>query len=228
MDVILINSNVLTNLFKNWGFFSGICTNNLSSLYSKADKLGRKCLKSNHFSGSRGIYLDFYIKDISRGCADQLFRHEVGVVKNMQSTRYVDLSNFTYHISEDILKNEEALKIFKNNMEQTKKDYVKIIELLMQDGVEKKKAQEQARGLLGLDVHTNVMMGFTIEALINLMHKRLCIRSQKEIRNVVQKIKDEVIKFKPELEEYLVPQCEYLTWCPEENSCGKFNKKLGG
>ena len=61
---------------------------------------------------------------------------------------------------------------------------------------------------------------------MHFMNKRLCTRSQWEIREVAKLMKEEVLKALPELEEYLVPECENLLWCPEgKSSCGKVPTK---
>ena len=51
------------------------------------------------------------------------------------------------------------------------------------------------------------------------MHKRLCSRSQWEIRELARMMRDEVLEVLPKLKDELVPTCEYLLWCPEGKSC---------
>lgn len=230
MKVTLLNPESLTNFFKEYGQYSHICSaKNYNKSPEENKRIGRNCLKYEHFSGSRSIYMNFLIEEVSRGCVDQLIRKEQGTVKNVQSTRYIDMSNFDYYIGEDILKNEKALKIYKENMEKTRRDYMSIIEILKnEEGCSKKKAQEQARGLLGLGIHSKLVIGFTLESLIDLMHRRLCTKSQKEIRDLVKEIKNIVTFYRPEFIPYLVPQCEYLHRCTEKDSCGRIDKKLKG
>ena len=230
MKVTLLNPESLMKLFEKWGQYTHICSaKEYNGSLEENKRIGRNCLEHGHFSGSRSIYVNFLIEEVSRGCVDQLIRKEQGTTKNVQSTRYVDMGNFDYYIGEDILRNETTLKIYKENMEKTRRDYMSIIEILKnEEGCNKKKAQEQARGLLGLGVHSKVVIGFTLESLIDLMHKRLCTKSQKEIRDLVKEIKDIVIFYRPELIPYLIPQCEYLQRCTEKNSCGRIAKKLKG
>jgi hypothetical protein len=35
-------------------------------------------------------------------------------------------------------------------------------------------------------------------------------------------MRDAALEILPELKEYLVPQCQYLLWCPEEHGCGAY------
>ena len=97
----------------------------------------------------------------------------------------------------------------------------KIKTLLEEDGISPKKATEDANFVLPRATNNTLVIGFTIEALIHFMHKRLCTRAQDEIRKVSVEMRKAVIEIIPELSDYLVPHCEHLLWCPEgDMSCG--------
>lgn len=223
MKVTLINSEEVKNLFYNWGTFSAICYDTHTK---HPEKIGQACMKSGHFSGSRNIYFNFLIEECPRFTIDQLVRHEIGVVKNVQSFRYVDKDNFSYEIPNEIKDNLELLNRYTSYMEDTKNLYFDIQTYISNKKNNKERANEQARYVLPMATHSAVCIGFTIEALIHLCHKRLCTRTEDVHRQLVNLIKEETLKILPELKEYLVPQCQYLTWCPEEKSCGLYlNKK---
>ena len=58
------------------------------------------------------------------------------------------------------------------------------------------------------------------------MHKRLCSRAEDIIRQLAVEMKKEVIKILPNLESRLVPECQYLLWCPEgKKTCGAYPTK---
>lgn len=89
----------------------------------------------------------------------------------------------------------------------------------------KERANEQARYVLPMSTHGAVAIGFTIESLIEYCHKRLCVRTEDMHHELAKMIRKEVVAILPELEEYLVAQCEYLTWCPEGKGCGRYQKR---
>ena len=78
-----------------------------------------------------------------------------------------------------------------------------------------------------MNYETGLVIGFTIEALINFMHKRLCVCSQDHIRKLAKLMKQEVVEILPELETYLVAICDANGWCPEspKRTCNKYPQK---
>lgn len=241
MKIEIINKEEIKNLFKNHGNFACVCYNTPDKF---SEKVGKSCFKSGHTSGSRCEYIKFKITDVDRGTCEQILRHEVGVkvpieyqdnyyfgdvvdinhsniVKNMASFRYIDKNGFTYTIPKNIEKCEKAKNEYKNIMNQINISRKKIKTLLEEDGVPPKKATEDANFVLPRATNNTLIIGFTIEALIHFMHKRLCTRAQDEIRKVAVEMRKAVIEIIPELSEYLVPHCEYLLWCPEgDMNCG--------
>lgn len=217
MKVTLLNPEQVSTLYYNWGAFSAICYNTPIKF---ADKIGKSCMNSGHYSGSRCEYFQFKIEDCPRFTVDQLVRHEVGVVKNVQSFRYVNKDNFSYEIPNEIQDNLELLNRYTSYMESSKKLYFDIQNYINNKKNNKERANEQARYVLPMSTHSAVCIGVTVEALIHLCHKRLCSRTEDILRNLVNQMRIETIKVLPDLKDYLVPQCQYLMWCPEEKSCG--------
>ena len=213
LKVNLINKQEFENdgLFKKWGEFACIC---YDTPLEKALKVGKHCFNTGHYSGSRHIFFAFHI-DLPRSSADQIVRHQDGVVKNMQSQRYVNKSNFTYYTSPDIKNNEKVKDLYEKEMENIKKAYIEIIESLKEVDINGEHANEQARGILPMDIESKLALALNIEGLIHLAHKRLCLRTQEHTRKITKLIVDEAIKAVPELKEHLVPECQYLLWCPE-------------
>lgn len=201
------------SFFRKWGEFSAIC---YDTPLSKAVGIGKSCLKSGHFSGARHIYFAFHI-ELPRSSADQIVRHEQGVVKNVQSQRYVNKSGFDFYTGSKIKANKEADYIYNLEMDRINEAYNDIINILKEDGISGEQANEQARGILPMDSESKLAIAFNVEALIHLCHKRLCTRTQEHTRKVVQLIVQEVVSVVPELEPYLVPHCGHLLWCPEGN-----------
>lgn len=149
------------------------------------------------------------------------------IVNNMQSFRYVDKNDFTYAIPYNIKKNQKALNLYQNcmsNIDTTRKAIKKI--LIEEDNVDAHKAVEDANFVLPRATNGKLTIGFTPEALIHFMHKRLCTRAQDEIREVAIEMKKAVEEVNPEFAKELMPHCQYLTWCPEgDKSCGAYSTR---
>ena len=200
-------------------------------------------------SGSRCEYINFEI-EADRGTLEQMMRSEIGVrydnqdkyyymdlieaiprvspdeiVKNMQSFRYVDKNDFTYVVPHNIEKNEKALALYQNCMSNINTTRKAIRDILIQeDNIDPHKAVEDANFVLPRATNTKLTIGFTPEALIRFMWKRLCVRAQDEIREVAIAMKKAVAEINAEFAKELVPHCTYLLWCPEgeKHSCGAY------
>ena len=244
MQVTLLNPEVLKNLYKNHGEFACECYDTPKKY---AERVGKSCEESGHMSGSRCEYIKFEIEG-DRGTMEQTMRSEIGVrynpeekyyymdmieaiprvspdeiVKNMASFRYIDKNNFTYVTPRNIEKYPQALAFYKNCMSNIDTTRRLIKEILIENGVDPHKAVEDANFVLPRATNTKLTIGFTPEALITFMHKRLCSRSQDEIHDIAIAMKKAVSEVNPEFAKELMPHCQYLLWCPEgKKSCGAY------
>jgi thymidylate synthase (FAD) len=221
MKVTLINKEQCKDFYKQWGIFSCKCYNTNPKY---AEKVGKSCHKSRHYSGSRSFYFIFQLEDIPRSTIDQLARHEIGVVKNIQSQRYTDSSNLGFYVPDIIKKHDHLLETWYLGFKSDSADYQYIIsELEKLEGLTGEQAREIARGRIGIDIHSSATFGFTIEALEHFMHKRLCMRSQEGIRKVANLMKKEILEILPDLKANLVPECSFLGYCNENKmQCNSF------
>ena len=242
MNVELLNKEQIKDLYKNHGLFACGC---YATPDKYAEKVGKSCQNTGHMSGSRCEYFIFRVNDVDRGSAEQCLRHEVGVkfpiqdqdnyyfgdvldinpsdiVKNMASFRYIDKEGFDYTIPKNIQNNSGALHFYKSLMNEIDLKRRTIKEMLEKGGVDPKKATEDANFVLPRATNSMFTIGLTPEALINFMHKRLCVRAQDEVRAVAIAMKKAVEEVLPEwAAKNLVPHCKYLLWCPEGHmSCG--------
>lgn len=249
MKITILNPQVLQSLFKEWGTFSRIC---YQSPKGKEAVIGKHCFKSGHYSGSRSIYIKFLIEDIDRGTAEQMMRTDIGqtrdpeeadnwnfshrlethtdinptsIVKNCLSFRYVDETGFTYYTPPVIEKNIKAKAIYEEVMRTIDEGRSKIKQALIDSGVDEHKATEDANFVLPRATTTSLCIGFTVEALLQFCHKRLCTRAQEGIREVAKAMKQAIAEYCPLLAEELVPQCDYLLYCPEAKGCGRAPSK---
>ena len=248
MKVEIINPDVLENLYKNHGIFACTCYNTPEKY---AERVGKSCEHDGHMSGSRCEYIKFRITDVDRGTAEQCMRHEIGVsfpfedmdnytfdeysekvidvspdqiVKNMASFRYIDKDGFTYTTPNEI-SNIQAIKAVYDNFMKIANDVrTGLKQMLVQTGVNEKRANECANFILPRATESTLTIGFTPEALIHFMHKRLCNRAQPEIKKLAIMMKQAIKKINPEFAEELIPHCQHLMWCPEgkKMSCGAY------
>lgn len=243
MNVKIINPEVLKSLYENHGIFACQAYNTPVKF---AEKVGKSCAESSHMSGSRCEYIKFEI-EADRGTIEQILRSEIGsrsiepnqylymdmieafprippdeVVKNAQSFRYVDKNDFTYDIPDNIKNNPKAKALYDKHMEDVNNLRKELRDILIEeDNIDPHKAVEDANLILPRATNSKTTIGFTPEALITFMHKRLCTRSQEFINRLAIEMKKAVQKINLEFAEELIPHCQYLTWCPEgKKSCG--------
>lgn len=227
--VELVNKEDVKGFIKKHGEFACVCYN---TPLERAESTGLHCLKSGHLSGSRHLYFVFRIDNVPRFTVDQLVRHEVGVVKNVQSLRYVtkasassskEETKFDVYIPPELRDDPELRWNFQrteeylNNCYQLTRNRVK--------GVSKERSNEIARTFIPIGVATSCSFACNLEGLINLANKRLCTRAEFPIYHLVGLMVIEVLKVEPRYAEFLVPQCDKLGYCPEMKGCGRYEPK---
>lgn len=227
-EVTLMNKSDVQHFIRRHGEFACVC---YDTPIGQADKVGEHCLKSGHLSGSRHLYFVFRLKNIPRFTVDQLVRHEVGVVKNVQSLRYVTKGNldkidegFNIYIPPELRDNIEDRWEFERT-----EDYLNIVYRRLVKAqrymTNKERANEIARTLIPIGVATECSFACNLEGLINLANKRLCNRAEQPIHILVKMMVNEVIAVEPRYKEFLVPQCKKLGYCPEMKGCGMYEQK---
>lgn len=220
MNVELMNAEEVKNLFRNWGETSKIC---YATETDEPEKIGKGCMYSGHFSGSRGDYIKFLVTDVPRFAVDQAVRHEVGVFKNVGSFRYISKDSFAYEVPVEITDNKELVDKYVQHMSNTAALYDEIKEYVLSKGTTRERACEQARYVLPMATHTSFVIGFTVEGLVHFCNSRLCVRAENIIRKMARLMRDEVLKVLPELKARLVPNCQWMLYCPEgKKSCGAY------
>ncbi len=192
--------------------------NNIIDDKEKKLSLIKRIISSGHYSTIEHIQLTFAINNISRAATHQLVRHR-HMSFSQKSQRYVKEAEFDYIIPTAIEKNPELLEKFEAHMAQTSKLYAEFVEA----GIKK----EDARSILPNATASSIVTSLNLRELIHLANLRLCTRAQLEIRMCVAKMCKLVIEKEPWLAEHLVPKCERLGYCDEDNSCGRKPTKNG-
>lgn len=218
MRVEIINKAEVKNLFSNFGNVAKVC---YATETNKPELIGKSCMSSGHFSGSRGDFIKFQIAGVPRFTIDQAVRHEIGVFKNVQSFRYVNKDCFGYEVPTELSDNAELTDRYQVLMNEINDVYKAINAHVISKGKSKERANEQARYVLPMATTGTFVIGFTLEALIHFMNLRLCTRAEDEIHQMAKLMREETLKILPELETKLVPSCEALLYCPEARGCGR-------
>ena len=223
MKVTILNPEEATRLFEYWGKSSCVCYDTETET---PEAVGKHCMNSGHFSGSRGRFILFKVEGCPRFTIDQAVRHEIGVMKNVQSFRYVGKDSFVYEIPVEITDNENLLAKYHYHMMKTMDLYCEIQEYVYNKTNSHERANEQARYVIPMATHADFVIGMTVEALIHFANARLCVRAEDKIRELAIGIKRATIEILPELKDELVPNCQALLWCPEgKASCGAYPTK---
>ena len=220
----IINPEEVKELFAHWGRFAAKC---YDTPLKFADRVGKSCLETKHFSGSRSRYIEFDITNVPRALVDQLVRKEIGTAKNVESGRYVNFSDFEYYTPPTLFKYPHIKEVYDNHMIRTRETYKTISKLLEEVNITGEKNYEICRGISPMNYCTGLCIAFTVESFIALCNERLCVCSQEHIRKIVKMMRDEVVRLLPELEGHLVAKCDALLYCPEsaKRSCGRHIQK---
>ena len=192
--------------------------NNITDDNEKKLALIKRIISSGHYSTIEHIQLTFAINNISRAATHQLVRHR-HMSFSQKSQRYVKEADFDYIIPNAINSNSSLKEKFEAHMQEPAKLYAELVE----EGIKK----EDARSILPNATASSIVASLNLRELIHLANLRLCTRAQLEIRMCVAKMCKLVIEKEPWLKEHLVPKCERLGYCDEDNSCGKVATKNG-
>ncbi len=180
-------------------------------------KLIERVISSGHYSTIEHIQLSFAISNVSRACTHQLVRHR-HMSFSQKSQRYVkEKGEFDYIIPSQIAANIELKEKFEKHMQEVAQLYQEFVEA----GIK----AEDARAILPNATASSMVASLNLRELIHLANLRLCTRAQFEIRTLIKKMCDEVIKEEPWLKPHLVPKCERLGYCDEDKSCGRMPQR---
>ena len=223
MKVTILNPEETARLFEYWGKASCVCYDTITET---PERVGKGCMNSGHFSGSRGRFIIFKVEGCPRFTIDQVVRHEIGVMKNVQSFRYVSKDSFAYEVPVEIMDNDALLAKYHAHMMEAMDLYSEIQEYVFNKTKSQERANEQARHVLPISTHADFVIGMTVEALIHFANMRLCVRAEDKIRELALVIKCVTLEILPELNSKLVPNCQAFLWCPEgKATCGAYPTK---
>lgn len=190
--------------------------------HEKQREFVAKVLESGHVSPIEHVMFTFAVEGVSRALTHQLVRHRLASY-SQQSQRYVDGSSFNYVVPPAIARNPESLAEYESCMESIRASYIKLKDLLKEDG-QGGKAAEDARFVLPQGGETRIVFSMNCRALLNFFEQRCCTRAQWEIRSMAMKCLKLCRAELPVIFNVAGARCEKLGYCPEGEkfTCGRY------
>lgn len=193
-----------------------------------AEKFLNMLMSYGHQSPIEHVSFTFAVEGVSRSLTHQLVRHRIASY-SQQSQRYVRLEQFEYIVPPAIENDEEAKSLFIKSMEEAQKSYDAIAERLkakyieggMVEKVAEKKAIEDARYIFPNACETKVIFTMNARTLHNFFQHRCCERAQWEIREMADKMLEEVKQVAPTLFKKAGPTCVSGPCSEGSMTCGK-------
>ena len=179
-------------------------------LEKSSDKELKNILKHvinlGHTSVIEHTSFSFAISDVSRSLTHQLVRHRIASYAQ-QSQRYVNLKKPNYVTPPKIASNKEMKKAYDDTMENIWREYNKLLDL----GI----PTEDSRYILPNAACTNIIVTMNARSLLNFFELRCCQHAQWEIRQLANKMLNEVKKVAPIIFKNAGPACKSKGICPE-------------
>ena len=183
---------------------------------TKSHAIAKSCIKSGHLSVWEHVSFTFHIKDVSRALLAQLTRHR-HLSFSVRSQRYCREDGFSY------MNPFPAGSELGEGFEMAMHSDAAVYDILIKNGAE----PEDARMALPNACYTELFVTANARALIEASRLRLCVRAQKEIRELFKAMKALVKPVCPEVAAAMVPTCEThdIPYCGEHhNGCGRYPK----
>jgi len=151
--------------------------------YLSLDRIGdgteknfiRNCIRNGHHSILEHATASFRVKGASRAFTHQLVRHRLASY-SQQSQRYVGEDEFNYIVPPDIEGNREALAVYRDFIETSRKTYNRLRELEIK--------KEDARFVLPNALESQIVFSANFRELRFVFSLRLHKSAQWEIRRV--------------------------------------------
>ena len=181
----------------------------------EAKMLTDKGLKAYHKVALEYVQLTFVIKNVSRAFQQQLTRTRMASY-SIQSMRIVTKMGFASngHYTMPPGLTEEQQQDFHDAMLEIEWRYTTMIDNGM--------SPENARGILPLNIHSDISMNISLAALYHMLRQRFCVLTQWEYRQVALQMRSLVNeKLGPQLAEPMDAPCVAQKKCPmREEYCG--------
>lgn len=193
-----------------------------------------------HESTIEHVTFTFGIEEVSRSFLAEMTRHRMASY-SVQSQRYVEVNDFKFVTPPEIEADENALKIFNEQMDSAIDSYNKLADILkakhyetfISEGFDEKtakhkaqkKAIEDARFVLPNAANTKMVVTMNARSLMNFFKLRCCNRAQWEIRSVANEMLRLCYEVAPSLFKNAGPSCvKFGKCCEGKMTCGKMDE----
>jgi flavin-dependent thymidylate synthase len=134
------------------------------------------------------VHYTFLINGVTRGFTHQFVRTRTGSYAQ-QTMRVLNVDGWEFGTGPTIAGDENLEDLYSMGMDEVSDIY----ESLIRGGA----AIEDARGILPTNILTNIVAGFSLRIITDLVRKRSSSRTQGEYREVLEAMKSEVIRVHP-------------------------------
>lgn len=183
--------------------------------FDKAEEFAGIGVKAYHKVALEYINLTFVIKNVSRAFQQQLTRTRLASY-SIQSLRVVAKQGFAQngHFTLPPNLNDDQKADFCNAMLEIEARY----EYMVANGAK----VEDARGMLPLNIHSDISMHISMAALIHMLTQRFCVNTQWEYRQVATQMKELVrTQVHPMFSAMMEAPCVKTKKCPMgKDYCG--------
>jgi len=135
----------------------------------------------------------FAINDVTRACAQQITRTRTASYA-MQSQRVTDMRAASWHVPDSV----RSKSMYNFKMKSNILNY----KLSLDSG----ESMEDARGLLPMNIHCNLIAKYNLRSLVELLRARDSLRVQGEYSLIAQAMRAEVFKIWPWAEPFFEPK----------------------
>lgn len=182
----------------------------------KIESLLKGIAAKGHLSTFEHASFTFAIEGVSRALTHQLVRHRIASY-SQQSQRYVSEEAFEFITPPSIAGDDQAAAEYEELMERIRDTYQRLLKVV---------PKEDARYVLPNACETKIVCTFNARSLLNFFSHRCCNRAQWEIRDLANRMLEEVRSVAPCIFAQAGAPCEVQGSCPEgEMSCGKWKRK---
>jgi flavin-dependent thymidylate synthase len=150
--------------------------------------------------------ITFAVRNVSRACAQQMTRTRFTPIDGdlfasyaMQSQRVTDMSGMGWHNPFDAEEQQDRFEEFEARMQDIVHGHY---EIMVNDGVK----LEDARGVLPVNLHCNLIAKYNLRMLVDLVQKRESYRAQGEFNTVAREMREALVEMWPWASLFLRPK----------------------
>lgn len=179
------------------------------------EELDKELLYMSNTIPSSWEFVDviFAINDVSRACAQQITRTRNASFA-MQSQRVTDMSNVTWHVPASI----DRPSTYSDAIRRSIAEY----EEAVRNGV----SLEDARGLLPINVHCNLIAKYNLRSVVDLLRARDSMRVQGEYQLIAQQMRAAIFDVWPWAKPFFEPKDSKAIKLIEEVAAELDNKEM--